>query len=971
MEHYNLEPGLVGRDEEMNVLESLLDDCRDGHGNTVFISGEVGVGKTKLAKELIRKASSLGMEIIESRCMSESLEPLSAVKDAFRSSDLYHLIAEVPPPKVLSTYLMDSGGLLMAKAERSQTDLDPDIFASMLKGVANFVSDSLSMMGEGEKGGVSGIGYKGYNILMETEGEVSLVLVIEGEENEFLIDDMQEVLHDIYGNVENLSQRYYEDSELTKKISWFIDSGKYEGRYLVDDSKLKRENLFDNVLLGLRREAADTPVILFIDDLQWADPSTLSLIHYLARNIRNDPILLMGAYRPEELLQRWDGSVHQLKTTLRNMNREDILVEVELNRLDKVTSIAMLQDTLGEVELPVEFYDMVYNENEGNPYYLLEFIRHMIEDEQMVKKGDVWTLKTSLDQIEIPSRIYDLVDMRLDRLGEHQKKILDFASVMGIEFDSSMIEKALGYDRRELLTELSGLEDAHGLIASSEEGYRFDHNKVRESLYNGLNRELREEYHRMIGEYYEEQYESGENQVMGLMIHHFYKAKDERVIGYLIEAGHSAQERYANEEAERFFSNALELLPGSREEEILHVHKKLGEICTLKGDYEAALEHYQKVLEEENDDINKAELYGNISELYANIGDYEKAVESVDYGMKLNSNKICSLLKTKGWVLLRNGDHKDARQVFLEELRTAESIGDNSKIAQALHDLGAADFRMGCMEDALENMNKAVEKWEKTEDLKGLSTSLNNIGIIYYYQSDFDRALEYHMKSLDIKERIEDKRGVAISLNNIGAIYKNKGDFPSALECYNGSLEILEKVGDKLGVATTLNNLGTIYYYQEAYDKALECHKRSLRISEDVGDEQFTLHIRCSLNEIFLAGGDIELALEHGKQIINSSQELGASGEEGIARRVQGMVLREIGELDGAEKEFRKARELLDDADNSMEFTRVLYEFALLFRKRGQSERAEGHMKAALNNFKELGMVWWAERAEDVLEEQI
>ena len=961
-----LKPGLVGRDKEMKILESLLDDCRDGHGNTVFIFGEVGVGKTKLARELIDKAS--GMKIIESRCMAESLEPLSSVKDAFRVSDMYHLIADAPPPKVLSVYLMDSGGLLMAKAERSQTELDPEIFASMLKGVANFVSDSLSMMGEGEKDGVSGIGYKGYKILMEAKGEVSLVLVIEGEENEFLIDDMQAVLHEMYGTVENISQKDYNNAQLTEKISWFIDSGKYEGRYLVDDSKLKRENLFDNVLLGLRREAEKNPVVMFIDDLQWADPSTLSLIHYLARNIKNNSILLMGAYRPEELLHMWDGDVHQLKTTLRNMKREDISVELELKRLDKVTSINMLQETLRDVEFPVEFYDMVYNETEGNPYYLLEFIRHLAEDGKLVKKGDVWTLDTSLDKIEIPSRIYDLVDMRLDRLDEEQKKILGFASVMGIEFNSSVIGEALGYDRRELLTAISELEDLHGLIVSVENGYRFDHNKVRESLYNGLNRELREEYHRILGECYEEEYDSGNSQVMGQMIHHFYEAKDQRVIDHLIEAGRSAQERYANEEAERFFSNALELLPETRGADILQIHEKLGEVCTLKGDYEAALEHYQKVLDSEKEDNSKAKLHGKISELYANMGQYERAIESVDIGMKLGSDDVCGLLKTKGWILLRKGDHKEAKQIFREEFKIASSIDDDGKIAQALHDIGAADFRMGCMDEALEHMNRAVEHWERTDDLKGLSTSLNNIGIIYYYQSDFEKALEYHMKSLDIKEKIEDQRGVAISLNNIGAIYKNKGDLSSALECYQGSLDILEKVGDRSGVATSLNNIGTIYLYLEEYDDALEYLKGSLRMSEDVGDEQFTLNIRCSLNEVFLAQSKIKLALEHGKQIINRSKELGASGEEGIARRVQGMVLRESGDLEAAEKEFRKARELLDRADNRMEFTRVLYEYALLFHKRGQLERAQGHMKAALNNFRELGMVWWAERAEEVLE---
>jgi len=961
------DPVLTGREDELETLDSLIEDCQNNIGSTVFVSGEAGIGKTRLIEEALDKPSSEGMKIIRGRCVEESLGPLSPVKEALRDADLFHLIADNPPPKVLSAYLTDSAEILIAQAERDETDLDGDIFTSMLKGVSNFVSDSLSMMGEGEKGGVSGISYKGYNILMETKGEISLILVIEGEENEFLIEDMHDILGDVCDIAADMKTPEYGDCEINEKLSWFIDSGKYEGEFLVDDSKLKRENLFDNILMGLRRESSGGSIALFIDDLHWADPSTLSLLHYLSRNIKEDPIMLVGAYRPEEVLERWNNEVHQLKSTLRNMKHEGLYTSIELGRMDKVDVVNLLKEMLGEMELSAKFYDRAYNECEGNPFFLMEFIRHMIDEGHIVKNEGVWTLETPIEQVEVHSESYDLVEKRLERLSERQRRILEFSSVVGIGFESDIIEKGLDLERRGLLEELDDIENVHGLIKSKEKGYRFDHKKVREALYEDLNQELREEYHRSIGEYYEDLYDKGSEDILGKMIHHYYEAKDRRVIGYMFEAGRSAQDRYANEEAERFFTNALELINEGDEEGLLYVHKKLGDISKLKGDYISSLEHYQKALELEGDDENKAELYGYISELYANMGDYEEALESIESGMGMGSKEMCDLLKTKGWVLLRKGDYEKAKKVFMKELDVAGERCEDGKLAQALHDIGSVYFRMGDFESSLDHFDRAVEKWEKIGDLKGLSTSYNNIGIIYYYQYDFDKALEYHKKSMDIKEKVEDKRGVAISLNNIGAIYKNKGDFESALRCYEGSLEILEKVGDKLGAATSLKNVGIIHYYQGGYDEALELMRKSLRMSESIDDEQFIVHIRCWLNEIFLAVDEKELALEHGKKVLQISKELGTLGEEGIARRVLGMIYREKGEYRIAESEFRKARELLDETNNDMEFTKLLYEYALLFAKIGDDKRFRGHMKAALEKFKEMGMVWWVGKAEQAL----
>ncbi|MEW5936326.1 MAG: ATP-binding protein [Candidatus Thermoplasmatota archaeon] len=127
------QPPLIGRDKELNELKTRLENASQSQGSTVLISGEAGIGKTRLVSELIKDAESGGCQIIRGWCLAESLEPLFPFKTAFREVGMHHLIAGAPPPKVISAYLMNEAGILAARAEREESGLDPDIFTSMMK----------------------------------------------------------------------------------------------------------------------------------------------------------------------------------------------------------------------------------------------------------------------------------------------------------------------------------------------------------------------------------------------------------------------------------------------------------------------------------------------------------------------------------------------------------------------------------------------------------------------------------------------------------------------------------------------------------------------------------------------------------------------------------------------------------------------------------------------------------------------
>ncbi|MHA2238722.1 MAG: hypothetical protein ACXAB2_10200 [Candidatus Hodarchaeales archaeon] len=175
--------------------------------------------------------------------------------------------------------MVSHSGLSIKEVIRKETKLDPDIFSGMLTAVGDFVKDSLSMLaGKEKKGSLNTVGYENYRILIENRGYLNLAVILIGRENEFLVNDMKRILGNVDEQFGELLKSWDGNEKSIEGIQHtlepLITSGKYDGiDYAKDDAKIKRNRLFENILLGLERHVKDTPSLLCIEDLQWADPS--------------------------------------------------------------------------------------------------------------------------------------------------------------------------------------------------------------------------------------------------------------------------------------------------------------------------------------------------------------------------------------------------------------------------------------------------------------------------------------------------------------------------------------------------------------------------------------------------------------------------------------------------------------------------------------------------------------------------
>jgi hypothetical protein len=560
---------LVGRNDELNELQSILIGVTRRNGGTVLLSGETGIGKTSMVKELKSMAESQGIQFLSGYCHQESQTPFYPIFEALRHNELASLFMD-EPPKIEAMILMTHGGTIIEKVIRDETKFDLELFSSILATVGDFLKESLSRLTGADRGGVlNTLRYKNYQILIERGDHSNLAVILTGRENEFLIEEIKDV-HQKTNDINFKTSKNLDDTrEQTDKnqnkgifdlLHSLIVSGKYDGSLTkLDDPRLRRNLLFKNVSMGLAQQAEDVPILLCIEDLQWADPSSLALMHYISRSAKRNRILIVGTYRSEEVTAK-DEKTHPFMETMQLMDIEGLYKSVELNRLPEEYTKDFLLAQLDDVEFDEKFIHRFYQETAGNPLFMTELLKYLIEYRIIAQENGIWKMVKKLDDVKIPKQIYNVILRRLERLDKDDRRVLDFASVIGELFTSQLLSKALNIERVRLLDQLRVLEQTHKLIYPQNGNYKFDHSKIKEVLYNELSEVERIKVHSIIAGALEDLNKESLEEVIEALAFHYYNCKNkDKALHYLLQAAERAKLEYSLDEAITFYSRALEL----------------------------------------------------------------------------------------------------------------------------------------------------------------------------------------------------------------------------------------------------------------------------------------------------------------------------------------------------------------------------------------------------------------------------
>ncbi|MCH8874307.1 protein kinase, partial [candidate division KSB1 bacterium] len=240
------------------------------------------------------------------------------------------------------------------------------------------------------------------------------------------------------------------------------------------------------------------PLVLIIDDLHMADEASLRLFHYLSHHVSDKSLLILGISRAERYDLQKDGRPTLTAEMLSRINRESNIEQITIYRLCKESCDTLIDRSLAPSLFTEAFYDRIYNETKGNPFFVLETLKLLRSKQVIFLKDGVWHNAEGSLEIDVPQKVEDIFLQRVSALNDEEREILQLASVIGHKFRASQLSPLLQLPTIKLLKILQRIEAGLQIIASTEVGFHFEHPLLRDMLYNDITFALRREYHAMI-----------------------------------------------------------------------------------------------------------------------------------------------------------------------------------------------------------------------------------------------------------------------------------------------------------------------------------------------------------------------------------------------------------------------------------------------------------------------------------------
>ena len=549
-------------------------------------------------------------------------------------------------------------------------------------------------------------------------------------------------------------------------------------RGIRKDARQIRDRSFNSIAQLFTELTLDSPVVLLLDDIHWADSGSLDLIEFLAKLEITLPVFILCAARSslDESRPNW-GSNFPLSTIIR------------IGNLDLDASRELVSEILQNVtELSPDLVETVAKNAEGNPFYLEELIKVLIEDGVIVKGEDAWQIVPHrVTQLRVPPTLTGVLQARLDRLPSRESEVLERAAVIGRTFWDTAVaaihapEPALVLtDGDDVYSALSALRNKElvfshqpSAFASAEE-FIFKHTILREVTYERVLKAKRKLYHRMAADWLTQQ--SGEriDEYLGPIAQHYELAGDTtRAVEFLERAAEKSMRLSAYREALAASERALAILASS-------------------GD--------------------------------------------------TNPEMRARLLLTIGVAQLWLTDHATATARFEECIVLARTIQNQGLESKALARLGRIGLEQGKYDQAEKQLQESLSIAQELNDIDVIAYTLAHLGYISHYRGKYAEAQRYGEESYEFARQAGDAIAQAFSLNMLAMISVNNQQFERAHDYHLQAIEICKQAGDRYGFARTYNNLSELIRVQRKYAEAKPYTLEGIKLARELGN-RYTLPI--------------------------------------------------------------------------------------------------------------------------------
>jgi tetratricopeptide (TPR) repeat protein/KaiC/GvpD/RAD55 family RecA-like ATPase len=732
-------------------------------------------------------------------------------------------------------------------------------------------------------------------------------------------------------------------------------------------SEYERDRLFEAVSQFITNISRETPLLVALDDLQWTDESSLLLMHYFARGIQRDSLLLLGVYRDNEINEK-----HPLFKVLNELNRERTLQAILLKRMSFAEISQMIMRILEQDDVPREFCELVYEKTRGNPFFVEEVIRSLKEEESIYRENGKYRIRET-SEIRLPATVKSIVRTRISRLDDECQNVLTTASFVGKDFILDALREIMGVERNKLLELVEKILKTGLLrhqVVHGEDVCSFADAIVRDVVYEEVGPFKRRELHGIVGRVLERVYGETIDDHFGELAAHFLESQDkDKALKYFLKAGEKAADMYGNIEAGYYFQSASELLAEKEGEfdKKERTLERLGDVKKTAGEYVACVEFWNRalrLLDSSNEQERASRLHRKIANvLWDKTGNLEKAREHHDLALKIlgampESVELANLHEDMAHMYYRTGDMERSLSFSEKALELAQKLDSFESIAKAYVSLGTVLVYLGEPKRAIEYLESGLKTALDRGFMETALRAYNNIALALPAEEN-EKCVKGYEKGLELAKRVGDVYNQSMLGFNLGGMLFNMGSIDKAVLIMNGTVELDRKTGNTFHLYASMAALGYAYQVLGETDKSTQLLDEALNVSQRLNDFQ---RITGGYDYLGLSDFDKEnyaKAREHFEKMSETLEKAGDKHSQANVFPYLAWTYIELDEIEKASSLIDKAYEFALQIENHDLLATLSALRAILFRKEENWTESITHFEKSLQEFEDLNARRW------------
>jgi tetratricopeptide (TPR) repeat protein len=747
----------------------------------------------------------------------------------------------------------------------------------------------------------------------------------------------------------------------------------------------------------------ESPLVLLFDDMQWADQSSLDLLEYFVRSSGSLRVLTTCCYRSEDFQP--DSPSYK---SLMKLNRQRVLETIQVKNLSREETVEQIKRTFGEQTITPEFADLIYGKTGGNPFFVEEILRSLVEDGSIFRTETKWDRKP-IQEIILPETVRSVLKSRLTKLQPDTLNVLTMASVVGSEFDFEVLREASQLDEDTLLQRLEKAFSAGLLqqIPHQRSLFKFTDDRIRELLLNDLIPIRRAKYHIRIAGAIEKVHSKNLERNAEEIANHYSDGGDiEHGIRYCAMAGNRNKAIHAYEQAIKNYKLASELidLEGGRDEEKAVLLEYLGDCYSYAGRFRESTEYYEQALsvfEKLNNHKKCASVCVGLSSSIHSKGFYAAlpdAIQVLKRGLKYIEGEPESFEAALIYSMLARNhgaleEWDEANGWSEKALVTGEKSGNHAAVAGALAWKGSYLTDTGRIDEGLPLWEKAYDVASQHELYDQAFTALGNLNG-YVYPRDLAKARDMALRCFELSNRANDLAGQANMLARLSLLDWLRGDWATASDEVEKAFRTAERLGFRLAYypeacrALLPLSMGDFeqaeIYIQNAFAKqdtkgnwtvAKNLVLAELRLEQDEEQEAerlletcvdtfkdreydtfplFNVEALLHITSLYAKHGEFEKACEASERTKRIAEQLRSDAALAMASQAEASLLLASGDRNGAAEAFKICLALWEKAGWPYYQAKAMVAYSDAIANASPDESRK-HLEEASEIFRKLG----------------